>query len=79
MENKYVRTQKVTEKKTNNNEIGILQNVRKERDKVANAVSLSSLFLLLFLQAHCAALDQLRKRQAGVSLQYSKSEMRMHG
>lgn len=53
MENKYVGTQKSHREEDKNSEIEILQkyckkNVHKERNEVANAVSLSSLFLLLF-------------------------------
>lgn len=54
------------------------KNMHEERDRRGDAVALSLLFLLLFLQAHCAALDQLRKRLARVSLRDSKSEMRMN-
>ncbi|XP_037604505.1 sodium channel, voltage-gated, type IV, beta b isoform X2 [Sebastes umbrosus] len=36
--------------------------VQEERDGRGDAVALSSLILLLFLQAHCAALDQPRKK-----------------
>lgn len=56
------------------------ENITKKcvQGKRADALSLPSLILWLFLQAHCAALDQLRRRLEGVSLQYSTSEVIMN-
>lgn len=53
--------------------------MQEERDGRGDAVALSSLILLLFLQAHCAALDQPRKKIGQSEFcQIVKGEMRMN-